>query len=56
MGKYEQMLDNLVALLQIVEEFQTEYGMYFQIWGEQSSEAIEAFNFENGVIASVERR
>lgn len=56
MGKYEQMLENITAYLQLGEELQAEYDVYFQVWGENPNEDIIAFSFKDGIIASVERR
>ena len=57
MDKDIEIQDNLIALLQLVEEFQAEYNVRFDIWAEDEVE-VSAVTIKNEfkTLASVERR
>ena len=48
------MEENLIALLQMIEEFQTEYDVRFDIWATEGNE-VQALDSNWTVIGSVER-
>ena len=52
------MEENLIALLELIEEFQRDYNIGFDVWACLQHKEVQAVKFDNGidVLASVDRR